>query len=156
MRQRLPPWGCEGKHHATLAAKSRLSHNVARALPSSAMHCCAKARQLCVRFVARRNGLADLRTCGLAALRPCGLAALRTCGLAALRTCGLAVRWIDGGICVLPIMKARRGSGGHRPPTRWQVTVSECRERLVQRTPSGSFRALALSASRHARVARTS
>ncbi len=53
-------------------------------------------------------------------------------------------------------MKARRGSGGHRPPPRWQVTVRECRECPVQRTPSGSFRAHATSASRHARVARAS
>ena len=53
-------------------------------------------------------------------------------------------------------MRVRHGSGGHRPPTRWQVTVRECRERPVQRTRSGSFRALALSASRHVRVARTS
>ncbi len=84
------------------------------------------------------------------------LANWRTCGLADLRTCGLSEIWIDGGICVLLIMKAERGSGGHRPPPRWQVTVRECRECPVQSTPSGSFRAHATSASRHAQVARAS
>ena len=81
---------------------------------------------------------------------------VRTCGLADLRTCGLAdLRFNDiGG--VLQIMQARRGSGGHRPPPRWQVTVRECRECPVQRTPSGSFRAHATSANHHVRVARAS
>ena len=53
-------------------------------------------------------------------------------------------------------MGARRGSGGHRPPPRWQVTVNECRECPVRSTPSGSFRALATSVNQLARVARAS
>ena len=77
----------------------------------------------------------------------------RTFGLSDFRTFGPMV---DGRMCVLQIMKARHGSGGHRPPPRWQVTVSECRECPVQRTPSGSFRAHATSANHLARVARAS
>jgi hypothetical protein len=53
-------------------------------------------------------------------------------------------------------MKVKRGSGGHRPPPRWQVTVRECRECPVQSRPSGSFRAHATSANHHVRVARAS
>ena len=81
----------------------------------------------------------------------CRLADFRTGGLADLRTNGSRV--CEG---VLLIMEAGRGSGGHRPPPRWQVTVKECQERPVQRTPSGSFRAHATSANHHARVARVS
>ena len=112
-------------------------------------------------------GLADLRTCGLADLQTCRLADLRTCRLADFRTCrladfrtfglcGLSDRWGEGSTCVLQIMKAGHGSGGHRPPPRWQVTVRECRECPVRRTPSGSFRAHATSANHHIRVARAS
>jgi hypothetical protein len=53
-------------------------------------------------------------------------------------------------------MKAWHGSGGHRPPPRWQVTVMERLECPVRRTPSGSFRASATSANQLARVARQS
>ena len=88
--------------------------------------------------------------------RTFGRADFRTGGLSDGRTFGPMGR---GGCVwegVLQIMEARHGSGGHRPPTRWQVTVRECRECPVRRTPSGSFRAHATSANHHVRVARAS
>ena len=79
---------------------------------------------------------------------------MRTFGLSDFRTFGLSDEWAEVIECVLQSMGAGHGSGGRRPPPRWQVTVRERRECPVRSTPSGSFRALEPSANHHARVAR--
>ena len=113
---------------------------------------CRKAARLQVRKSGVRSlmvrkpdifGHSDFRTFGLSDIRTFGHSDFRTNGAMGMK----------GGS---PEYGAGHGSGGHRLPTRWQVTVMERRECPVRRTPSGSFRAHATSANQLARVARAS